>query len=280
MLGYRHAFHAGNIADVLKHAALALALEALKRKDKPFCYLETHAGSGRYDLAQEAAQTTGEYHDGIGRLWGRDDNPALLAPYLSAVQALNPNGRLRHYPGSPRVARHLLRSDDRMILCELNRKDHEVLERAFADDRQVRTYRQDGYQALKAFLPPPERRGLVLIDPAYEGRDEYRRLLEALAEGLRRWATGCYAVWYPIHQRAIANRFLDSVVARGWRRLLVAELTVLPDDRRDRLNGSGMLFVNPPWQLDTQLAELLPALWQRLSPAGEGGTRVEWLIGE
>jgi len=280
MLGYRHAFHAGNVADVFKHAALVLALEALGRKDKPLCYLETHAGCGRYDLAHESAQKTGEYRDGIGRLWDVTGLPHALTPYLDAVHAVNPRGPLRFYPGSPRVARHLLRPTDRMILCELNRKDHDVLVSEFAGDRQVTVHHMDGYQALKSFLPPLERRGLVLIDPAYEGRDEYRRLVDALASGLRRWATGCYAIWYPIHQRAIATRFLDSVMARGWRRLLVAELTVLPDDRRDRLNGSGMLFINPPWQLDTQLAELLPALWQRLSPAGEGYTRVEWLVGE
>jgi 23S rRNA (adenine2030-N6)-methyltransferase len=280
MLGYRHVFHAGNVADVVKHAALALTVEALKRKDKPFFYLETHAATGRYDLGSDAAQKTGEYRDGIGRLWEWDAPPEQLAPYLGVVRALNTNGRLRFYPGSPRIVRELMRPDDRMALCELAKNDHAALEAEFAHDRRVATHLMDGYQALKAFLPPSERRGLVFIDPAYEGRDEYARVLNGLAAGLRRWATGCYAVWYPILQRSMADRFLKSVMERGWRRLLVAELTVLPDDRRDRLNGSGMLFINPPWQLDTQLEAVLPALWSRLSPAGEGYTRVEWLAGE
>ena len=280
MLGYRHAFHAGNVADVVKHAALALAVEALKRKDKPFFYLETHAATGRYDLASDAARKTGEYRDGIGRLWDWETPPDELMPYLDVVRAFNGQGPLRLYPGSPRIVRDLMRPADRMALCELATRDHAALEAEFAGDRRVATHLMDGYQALKAFLPPIERRGLVLIDPAYEGRDEYARVLNGLATALRRWATGCYVVWYPILQRSMADRFLGSVADRGWRRLLVAELTVLPDDRRDRLNGSGMLFVNPPWQLDTQLEALLPSLWSRLSPAGEGYTRVEWLAGE
>lgn len=280
MLGYRHAFHAGNSADVLKHAALALCIEALKRKDKPFCYLETHAATGRYDLQADAAQKTGEYRSGIAALWVLDSPPPLLKPYLQTVRDLNPDGRLRYYPGSPRIAGALMRPDDRLVLCELAKNDHAALQAEFAEDRRVKTHQMDGYQALKAFLPPPERRGLVLIDPAYEGRDEYNRVIDGLNAALKRWATGCYAVWYPIHQRAMADRFLDAVVARGWRRLLVAELTVLPDDRRDRLNGSGMLFVNPPWQLDTQIEALLPELWSHLSLQGEGYTRVAWLVGE
>lgn len=280
MLGYRHAYHAGNVADVLKHAALALAIEALKRKDKPFFYLETHAATGAYDLDSQAALKTREFETGIARLWGREDLPPLLKPYLEAVRAINPDGNLAHYPGSPRIVRHLLRGQDRMTLCELAQNDHAALKAEFAGDRQVSTHLMDGYQGLKAFLPPRERRGLVLIDPAYEGRDEYTRVVDGLATALRRWASGCYAVWYPIQQRAIADRFLVSATDRGWRRLLVAELTTRPDDRRDRLAGSGMLFVNPPWQLDTQLETLLPAVWRLLSGAGEGYTRVEWLAGE
>ena len=280
MFGYRHIYHAGNFADVLKHAVLALALEALKRKDKPFCYLETHAGIGRYDLRSEEAQKTHEADTGIGRLWSLAQWPESFSPYFDIVKSLNPNGELRAYPGSPSIARGLLRAEDRMILCELNKPDHATLKQRFAGDPQVAVHLQDGYQGMKAFLPPREKRGLVLIDPAFERKDEYARLVEALAQGMKRWASGCYAIWYPIHQRAIADRFLEDVVSRGWRRLLLAELTVYPDTNREQLNGSGMLLINPPWQLDQQLEELLPWLWQQLAPAGEGYARVEWLVGE
>jgi 23S rRNA (adenine2030-N6)-methyltransferase len=281
MFSYRHAFHAGNHADVFKHLVLTLLVRELLNKDKPFFYLDTHSGAGRYDLDSELARKNREYQSGIGRLWTARDVPAEVADYLAAVRELNPDGAApRHYPGSPRIVRRLLRPQDRMVLCELHPTEIRVLTDEFAGDRQVRVHPEDGYHSLKALLPPPERRGLVHLDPAYELKDERRRLLEAVKTGYARWATGIYAVWYPIQDRATADEFLRRLAKTGIRKLLVADFRVLNETDTPRLNGSGMVIVNPPWKLEEKLREVLPWLWKTLAPAGEGGWRVEWLVGE
>lgn len=280
MFSYRHVYHAGNFADVVKHLTLTLLLQALQRKDTPFCFLDTHAGIGRYDLHWDQAQQTGEYRDGIGRIWEASDPPAAVQVYLTAVRTLNRGNKLRYYPGSPRIARHFLRPQDRMNLSELNPYDHAMLEKEFAGDRQVGVYLQDGYQSLKALLPPKERRGLVLIDPAFELKDEYRRLIAGLKEGWRRWPTGTYAVWYPVMSPTLAKRFKDRVAVSGMRKILSAELTIHAQTELNRMQGSGMLIINPPWQLDEQLQALLPWLWRQLSPGQEGGVYVDWLVPE
>jgi 23S rRNA (adenine2030-N6)-methyltransferase len=283
VLGYRHAFHAGNFADVLKHAALALLIEALKQKPKPLLYLETHAGAGGYDLTASPAIDRGEFRAGVARLWGRSAAaPPELAPYLEAVRASNPacsGGRapLRSYPGSPRIARHLLRPGDRMVLCELHPADHRALKAEFAGDPQVGVHRRDGYEALKAFLPPPEHRGLVLIDPAYERPGEWSHAASALELAWRRWPTGVLAAWYPRFAQAPLGQLTRGVEHSGIRPVLRLELDVHAADSPGGLNGSGLLIVNPPWQTDGAFARLLGWLHPRLAPTGQGGWRVEWL---
>lgn len=279
MLSYRHAFHAGIHADVFKHLVLTLLVRSLLHKEKPFFYLDTHAGAGRYHLNSEMARKNREYESGISRLWNVENPPEAVREYLAAVRTTNPGDDLRVYPGSPRIVRPFLRERDRMALCELHPTDAKLLAAEFACDRQVRVEHLDGYQGLKALLPPPERRGLVHIDPAYELKDERRRLLDAVKEGYKRWATGLFAVWYPIQDRATADDFLRRFKRLGLPKVLVAEFTVLPDEAF-RLNGSGMIIINPPWRLDEQLNSVLPWLWEKLAVDGQGGWRAEWLAGE
>jgi 23S rRNA (adenine2030-N6)-methyltransferase len=280
MLSYRHAFHAGNFADVFKHLVLTLLVKAQLRKEKPFCYLDTHAGAGRYDLASGMARKNREYVGGIGRLWDCRDAPEEVNAYLSTVRSLNAAQTLRFYPGSPRIVRHFLRPGDRMILCDLHTTDTALLRTEFAGDKQAGVHHLDGYQGLKAFLPPPERRGLVLCDPAFELKDERTRLLEALTAAWRRWPTGVYAVWYPILDRATVDWFHRQLKRSGIRKVLLAELRIFDEDVPLRLNGSGMIVVNPPWRFDEQLTRLGPWLWNVLSPEGVGGFRLEWLVPE
>lgn len=281
-MNYRHAYHAGNFADVVKHAVLVLLLRALRTKDKPFAVLDTHAGIGRYDLTGAEAQKTGEFRDGIARLLAAAAPPPLALPYLDLVRAAGGLGREDApavYPGSPLLARMLLRPGDRLVLVELHPEDAAALRALFRGDPQVAVHRRDGYEALKALLPPPERRGLVLIDPPFEAPDEAERLTAGLRMAAARWPGGIYAVWYPIKARAPVERFHAELTLTGLRRLLVAELTVFAADRPDRLNGCGMVLVNPPWRLDEHLRELLPGLQPILAHDG-GGWRVEWLVPE
>jgi 23S rRNA (adenine2030-N6)-methyltransferase len=277
-LNYRHGFHAGNFADVFKHVVVTLLIKALAAKDRPFCYLDTHAGAGRYDLAAEAARKTGEFEHGIARLWAQP--PPALDDYLAAVRALNPDGRLRFYPGSPRLVRHLLRADDRMVLCELHPQEHAHLKREFAGDRQVAVHLQDGYLALKAFLPPVERRGLVLIDPPYEEPDELTRVAEALVAAYTRWSGGVYAVWYPIKTLPPVAALHRALRASGMRKLLMAELSPYAQDSALRMNGCGMVIANPPWHFDKTLEPLLPQLATLLRQDSVGSHRLEWLAME
>ena len=280
MLSYRHGFHAGNFADVFKHIVLSLLVRAQLRKDKPFFYLDTHAGAGRYELGSTMAQKNREFAGGIARLWGLAEAPEAARAYLDAVRALNAAPELRVYPGSPRIARHFLRAQDRMVLCELHGKEAEHLQAEFAGDRQVATRAGDGYQGLKAFLPPLEKRGLVLIDPPFELKDERARLLEAVAQAHKRFATGVYAIWYPIQDRAAVDWLRRQLVRTGIRNILAAELRIFDEDAPLRLNGSGMVVINPPWRLDEELETLGPWLWQALSPEGQGGFKLDWLVPE
>jgi 23S rRNA (adenine2030-N6)-methyltransferase len=280
MLAYRHHFHAGNFADVFKHALLARLLAALTKKDKPFCYLDTHAGAGRYDLTHPWARKNEEFHDGIERLWGRADVPELFAPFIAAVQAENPNGKLRFYPGSPRIARRLLRAGDRVVLTELNKTDCAELQQLFARDKQVSVHLMDGYHALKAYLPPKERRGLVFIDSSFDRAGEFARVVDALATAHRRWATGVYAIWYPLMALLAMHGFERDIVGTGIRRILQIELTVRPETWTLSLRGCGMLVVNPPFGLDEEARPMTAWLWRALTPGGEGGHRVHWLVPE
>jgi len=286
-MNYRHLYHAGNFGDVLKHVVLSLLLEALRHKETPFCYVETHAGAGRYDLLSEAAQKTGEYRQGIARLWELSPAPEDLAAYLDAVRSVNSmilGAELRFYPGSPRIARFLMRPQDRMVLMELHPEELAGLKAELAGDRQVAIHHQDGYTGLKALLPPKERRGLVLIDPPFERPDEWEQALSGLKLALARWPTGIYAVWYPIKERRSVERWQRRIAQIGTEsriaKALLAELSVYPEDVPQRLNGAGMLIVNPPWHLDERLKGLLPRLAELLAVGERGSTRAQWLVPE
>jgi 23S rRNA (adenine2030-N6)-methyltransferase len=283
MLSYRHAFHAGNFADVHKHAVLTLLLQSLLRKDSPFCYMDMHAGAGRYDLGSAESRKNAEHLRGIARLWQRDDIPAALRPYLDAVRSVNPSQDTavpRSYPGSPRIARHFLRPQDRMVLSELHPSDIQHLSQEFFQDRQVAVYHLDAYQGIKALLPPKERRGLVLMDPAFERREELTRMISGLEAAVARWAHGLFALWFPITNRATLADFYRRLEKTGIRKILVSELCVRPPLTARQLNGSAMAIVNPPWRLDSELEEMLPWLCLALTDEGAGRCRIDWLVPE
>ena len=276
MLSYRHAFHAGNHADVLKHFIEVQLLRYLAQKDKPFWYIDTHAGAGCYALDSGYATQNAEYQSGIARLWERDDLPAPLADYVALVKRINSDGQLKLYPGSPLVALELLREQDRMRLFELHPTDSEILQENFAKNTtghgaQVLMQTADGFGALKALLPPPPRRALVLIDPPYEDKQDYQRVVVALREGLKRFASGVYALWYPQLQRAEAQQLpeqLKKLPVKSW--LHVALSVQAPSEDGFGMHGSGMFILNPPWLLHGVLQEVMPYLVKALGQGGEG----------
>ena len=280
MLSYRHLFHAGNFADVFKHALLARLLIALKSKGKPYFYLDTHAGTGRYDLSHEWAWKAREFENGIARLWGRKDIPAALAPYMDIVLAENPKGRLRYYPGSPLIALKLRRGSDRLVFTELNRDDSAELQTVVGGARNTTVRLMDGYHALTAFLPPAEKRGLVLLDSSFDRPREFPRIVKALKDAHRRWATGVYAIWYPQMEAAPMRDFARSVQNSGIRKVLRLELTIGRASEQRYMRGCGMLVVNPPWKLDVEARPLLDWLAQALPAEGGGAAKVDWLVPE
>ncbi|WP_410013045.1 23S rRNA (adenine(2030)-N(6))-methyltransferase RlmJ [Sodalis sp. C49] len=280
MLSYRHSFHAGNHADVLKHTVQSLILTAMKEKEKPFLYLDTHAGAGRYLLSSERAERTGEYLDGIGKIWQRDDCPALLDPYLTVIRHYNRSGTLRYYPGSPLIARQMLRAQDKLHLTELHTSDYPLLRNEFQKDARAEVLRADGYAQLKSQLPPQSRRGMILMDPSYELKSDYPDVVSGIEEGYKRFATGIYALWYPVVLRQHVKKILASLEKTGIRRILQIELAVRPDSDQRGMTGSGMIVINPPWMLEQQMTELLPWLHQALVPTGHGHTLVRWVVPE
>ncbi len=260
-MNYRHGFHAGNFADVLKHLALCELLRLLTAKDKKLFVLDTHAGAGGYDLDGSLAQRTREAEAGVVRLMAapRTGMPRAVARYLAAVSAYDrkfgwAGGALRHYPGSPRLIRASLRASDRFVACELHPQDALALKREFAGDRAVEVRNEDGYHTLKALLPPAERRGLMLIDPPFEAADEFEILKRALRQGLRRFATGCYAVWYPIKDEAAAEDFVPAFAALKSLRLELSAPAAAPG----KLAACGLLVINPPWTFEEAMREALP----------------------
>ncbi|MCX7627004.1 MAG: 23S rRNA (adenine(2030)-N(6))-methyltransferase RlmJ [Methylophilaceae bacterium] len=267
MLSYRHAFHAGNHADVLKHFVLHQLLQYLNQKDKPWWFIDTHAGAGVYRLDRGYAQKNAEHASGIMRLWQCADLPPALAGYVALVRGMNPDGALRLYPGSPRVAQGCMREGDRLRLFELHPADVQSLRENFrAAGRQVKVEQADGFAGLKAVLPPPPRRGLVLIDPPYEDKQDYRRVPEALQLALQRFATGMYAVWYPMLQRTpwkTLVKALQRLPAKGWLHVGLAVQTPAADGFG--MYGSGMLVLNPPWTLHATLGEVMPFLVEALA---------------
>jgi 23S rRNA (adenine2030-N6)-methyltransferase len=278
MLSYRHAFHAGNHADVLKHWLVVRVILALQRKATPLCYIDTHAGAGEYSLDSAEAQQLGEAREGIAKLWDSPHPPPSVETYLAQVRAMNPGPRVVRYPGSPRLAGQLQRPGDRLVLMEKHPTDARALARSFSEHRGCRVVAADGWASLRGFIPPQERRGLVLIDPPYELKSDYRMCVETLTDACRRWATGVYLLWYPLVSRREADRLIDRVRDIGVRRTLQVELAVRAPDTVGGLWGSGMLVLNCPWQVDEDASATLPWLAQMLSGPDAPLPSVRWLV--
>jgi 23S rRNA (adenine2030-N6)-methyltransferase len=296
-MNYQHAFHAGNFADVHKHAVLARILSHLRGKPAAFRVIDSHAGGGRYDLFSAAAQRGGEWQGGIGQVWQalrQEARPgaggasgdseagaaigALMAPYLRAVAACNSAGALRVYPGSPLIVQSLLRSQDRLIASETERRAAAALQAALGADRRAKVLALDGWTAIRASVPPKERRGLVLVDPPFEEADDFERLSDAVAAAYRKWPTGIYMLWYPIKERGAPDALARRLRKLALPRLLRSELSLRLPQPGAGLTGSGLIVINPPFRLDAELAGLVPALGRLLSP--QAGHRLDWLAGE
>ncbi|MGE0751903.1 MAG: 23S rRNA (adenine(2030)-N(6))-methyltransferase RlmJ [Variibacter sp.] len=285
-MNYRHAYHAGGFADVVKHAVLARVIMHLRQKPAAFRVLDTHAGAGLYDLTSAEAQKTREADSGIGALMAalsRDDffAPAreLLAPYLDALAGFNAGGEITTYPGSPALAAALLRPVDRLLACETEPTALAALAASLARDRRAKALNVDGWTALSAYLPPKERRGVVLIDPPFEERNEFPRLAAALGSAHRKWPSGIYLAWYPLKDAKAVNAFAKRMSGAGIPGVLRAEVALASRPAADRLGGTGLLLINPPWRLDDELRVLLPALAKVFAPA-QGVARIDWLAGE
>lgn len=282
-MNYRHIYHAGNFADLFKHIILMLLLKSLSSKANPFCYVDTHAGLGIYDLQSQLAQKTVEYLLGVSRVLNYRDEviPEELSPYFRVIAELNrpvitspfTGEQLRFYPGSSFLARSLLRSCDRMILMELHPEDVLALKQVFKQDKQVAVHHYDGYLGLKAFLPPQAKRGLVLIDPPFEQKNEFEQVLIGLKTAYSRFKAGIYAVWYPIKDFTLVDNFRRSLIKLGFPHL-ISEMTISKQTALKEFVGCGMAIINPPWQLDLKLNKILPWLWRVLSPRLAGGVKV------
>lgn len=274
-MNYRHAYHAGNFADVMKHTALIAALDYLKKKDKPFCVIDSHAGSGLYDLSGHEASRTKEARTGVAKLTGLGDMPPALARYVEVVGSFG-NDR---YPGSPLIAQKLLRRDDRLVAVEKHPEEYAALEAALRPFANTRTIQADGYARLVALLPPPERRGLVLIDPPYEADDEFAQVSAALAAAWTRFATGIYLIWFPIKRRADADSLAGEIRSRGVTKLLLLTLDVgrPADAPPERLSQSGLLVANPPFGFEASMREALAYLAKHLAQGPGAGSRVQSL---
>ncbi len=282
-MNYRHAYHAGNFADVVKHAALSRLVEYLKLKDKAFRIVDTHAGTGLYNLSSEEAQKTGEWLEGIGRLMEAKLSPeatVLLAPYLEAVKSVNPDGGVGKYPGSPLIVRHLLRPQDRLSAIELHPKDFQRLKARFAGDFQTRTIELDGWLALGAHLPPKEKRGLVLVDPPFEQEGEFDRLVDGLVRAYRRWPGGIYALWYPIKDRAAVAQFRRQLQETAISRILDVAFEIRPPSHDERLDGSGLVVINPPFVFEKEMRIVLPELGKILAEDRKARWSLDWISGE
>jgi 23S rRNA (adenine2030-N6)-methyltransferase len=278
MLSYRHAFHAGNHADVLKHTVMVQLLRYLNQKDKPYWYIDTHAGAGAYSLKEGYATKTAEFETGIARLWKRTDLPSAVSDYVDEVAALNADGELRFYPGSPYLAWRLLRTQDRLRLFELHSTEIEVLRHNFRDaGRRAMLYAGDGFNGVKALLPPATRRALMLVDPSFEDKRDYASTLTCIEESLQRFATGVYAIWYPQVTRPESQRFPDQLKRLQERNWLHVALTVSrPPEDGFGLFGSGMFIINPPYTLAATMKETLPWLVKTLGVDETAQFRIEY----
>jgi 23S rRNA (adenine2030-N6)-methyltransferase len=282
-MNYRHAFHAGSFADVVKHAVLSRLLVHLCAKPAAYRVIDTHAGAGLYDLAGPEAGRSGEWREGIARLLGTPVDEALrplLAPYLDAVAAHNPSGRLATYPGSPALVQAFLRTQDRLVACELEPNAAAALKRDLGADRRIKAIAIDGWTALNAYVPPKERRGLVLIDPPFEDAGDFSRLAQGLETAHHKWPSGTYLLWYPIKTREQPDALARRLRRSGIGKILRAELNIAPLADPGPLSGCGLIAVNPPWTLEKELQTLLPGLALILSGPSHGGCRLDWISGE
>lgn len=279
MLSYQHGFHAGNFADVHKHMILTLILEMLNLKDKPWSYLETHGGCALYDLKDDKALKTGEYLGGIGKIWNEQNIPEVARPYITQVQAVNLGKELKFYPGSPSIASMLARASDRLAVMELHPAEYQRVKQHFRGQSQVAVHHRDGYEGVLSLMPPKPNRGLVLIDPSYEVKAEYQQVAKFVHQLLSRWANGSIAVWYPILKAGQHQGMIDNIVASGVRRVYQSEFYV-QDSGSQRMFGSGMLLINPPWQLDQKIAAVMPWLNRMLSQPEADEPQERWLVPE
>jgi 23S rRNA (adenine2030-N6)-methyltransferase len=282
-MNYSHAFHAGNFADVMKHIVLTRLVQYLQKKDAAFRVIDTHAGIGRYDLTGEIAKRSPEWVDGIGRLLKTplpQKAQALAEPYLKVIAEMNPGGGVETYPGSPLLVRKLFRPQDRLSALELHPEYVKRLGALFEGDVQVRVIHLDGWLALNAHVPPKEKRGLVLVDPPFEEKGEFDRMIDGLVKGHKKFANGIYALWYPLKDTRAVHDFISGLHATGIPKMLRAEVSVRAASNPPRLHGSGMILVNPPFTLEGELRVLLPALAQLLGDPGQGRHKLEWIRGE
>ena len=282
-MNYSHAFHAGNFADVVKHIILTRVIEYLKKKDSAFRVIDTHAGIGRYDLTGEIAKRSPEWVDGVGRLLKAplpQKAQALVEPYLAVIREMNPQGGVENYPGSPLLARKLFRPQDRLSALELHPEYARRLGALFEGDIQVRVIELDGWLALNAHVPPKEKRGLVLVDPPFEEKGEFDRMVDGLQKAHRKFATGVYALWYPLKDTRAVHDFISALRDTNIPRMLRAEVSIRPASNPPRLHGTGIILVNPPFTLEGELRVLLPALAQLLGDPGQGRHKLEWIRGE
>ncbi len=268
-MNYRHAYHAGNFADCFKHALLVVLIRAMQRKDKPFLLLDTHAGTGRYNLTSGPAEKTGEWRSGIAKLL--EARPAALAGYLAVIE------KLGLYPGSPVIADFLRRPADRLICCELHPEDAQTLKAEFAGSKNISVHERDGYAALRAFLPPPEKRALILIDPPYEHPDEFLLLTENLATAYQRFKSGVYVIWYPIKHRAPVRNFAETLKLLNIRDAIAVEFCLRAATDPTRLNGCGLLVINPPYGFEAQAEPILQAFKNTLGEAGSSVAVERWI---
>ena len=275
MLSYRHAFHAGNFADVLKHSVLTLVLEYMTRKEKGFYYIDSHSGAGMYTLADEYAQKTGEYKDGIAKLFNHENAPESLTPYLSFIHSLNQGNELCVYPGSPAIAKHFHRRQDSAHLFELHPTDIQHLTDFCYRWNKSHINQHDGYQGVLGLIPPPSRRAVVLIDPPYELKEDYRKAVNTIIKAYNKFASGTYILWYPVVKRELVEnmrkQFLDSDV----KDLLQVEYLQKPDSKEYGMTGTGLFIINPPWQLKTQLTEILPFMKAKI-----GSQQSDYLVSQ
>lgn len=280
MLSYRHSFHAGNFADVLKHTVLIKILEHLCKKDKPFCCIDTHAGPGDYQLTSDYALKNREFENGIARLWQQDNLPDCVADYINVIKNFNSSDALNRYPGSPLIIRHFLRTHDRLFLHELHSTEIELLKTTLGHDRRIKIAHTDGLKAAIGLLPPVQHRGMALIDPSYEIKSDYPLVLDTLLQMYKRFPIGTYALWYPVVDRS-RNQYLEKAIkTSGLKNVALFELGITADTQEHGMTASGMIIVNPPWTLATDMQLTLPWLANTLGLEGAGHYRIETLVNE